>query len=322
MFEERIVVTGSSGLIGRAVINRMEAETGACLTRFDIRESDPGARADLRDYDAVRRALADAVGVIHLGGMSRVIWGERSPSACWQINVEATRKILALALNLPRRPWVIYASSREVYGKQTDFPVPETAPLNPMNAYARSKCAAEQLVWQARDAGLRAAVVRFSSVYGNVDDHADRLVPALAFVAAFGGTMRLDGPDCSFDFTHVEDVARGLVSVCALLSAGERDLPPLHFVSGIGTTLRELSEIARSAAAGSSRITVTKAPSRTFDVAHFCGDPRRAAAILGWKTSIPLREGISRLIADYIARSTVADVHEPVYPLGPRSDSL
>ena len=320
--QDSILVTGSSGLIGRAVIARMAAEIGVRLARFDLLETDPVARADILDHEAVRHALTDIAGIIHLAGMSRVLWAERSPSTCWQLNVEATRNILDLALRSPRRPWIIYASSREVYGQQADFPVPETAPLNPMNAYARSKCAAEQLVWHARDAGLRAAVIRFSSVYGSVDDHPDRVVPALAFAAAFGGTMRLDGPDCTFDFTHVADVARGLVSVCASLSAGERSLPPLHFVSGTGTSLRELSEIARSAAP-SSRITVTEKPSRTFDVVHFCGDPRRAAAVLGWQSSIPLRDGISKLVTDYIARSTALDLLEPVDTLArPKSNGV
>jgi nucleoside-diphosphate-sugar epimerase len=310
----RILVTGSCGLIGCAVIERVRAETYAVSVRFDICERDPAARGDLCDGEAVERALADVTGVIHLGGVSRVIWGEHSPLSCWQTNVEATQTILKLALGLPQRPWFIYASSREVYGQQVELPVSEAALLNPMNVYARSKYAAEQLVWQARDGGLCAAVVRFSSVYGDVDDHSDRVVPAFAAAAAFGGTMRLDGPDCTFDFTHVDDVARGVVAVASLLSAGERNLPPLHFVSGIGTTLRELSEIARAAAA-SSRIVVKIAPPRKFDITRFWGDPSRAVAILGWRSSIPVREGVNKLVADYVARSKSTTAVQKMTPL-------
>ncbi|WP_375411264.1 NAD-dependent epimerase/dehydratase family protein [uncultured Bradyrhizobium sp.] len=301
----RILVTGSSGLIGRAVIERIKADTYAAAVRFDICDRDPAAHRDLRDEDAVERALADVTGIIHLGAVSRVVWAEQSPLNCWQTNVEATRRILKLALRLPRQPWFIYASSREVYGQQVELPVSEAAPLNPMNVYARSKYAAEQLVWQVRDGGLRTAVIRFSSVYGDVDDHSDRVVPAFASAAAFDGTMRLDGPDCTFDFTHVADVARGVIDLSVLLSAGERNLPPLHFVSGIGTSLRELSEMT-SGAAARSRTVVKIAPPRTFDVTRFWGDPSRAAAILGWRSTIPVREGISRLVADYIAHARPA----------------
>jgi nucleoside-diphosphate-sugar epimerase len=302
---ELVVVTGSSGLIGRAMMPRMAA-AGVRPVPFDIRDSDPGARADLRDRSALERALAEAAGVIHLGAVSRVVWGECFPEACWAVNVETTRAILGMALDRPRRPWVVYASSREVYGQQDSFPVREEAALAPLNVYARSKLAAEDLVWQAREAGIRAAVVRFSSVYGDAEDHIDRVVPAFASAAAHGGIMRIDGPECGFDFTHVSDVAAGVLEVCRILSAGERSLPPLHFVSGVRTTLRELSEMA---AAGSRRVKMMEASPRTFDVGNFWGDPSRAAAILGWRSTIPIREGVGRLVAEFTARSPAKEGH-------------
>jgi nucleoside-diphosphate-sugar epimerase len=269
--------------------------------RFDIREAASPAFSDLRDQSALERAIADVAGVVHLGGISRVIWGERCPELCWDVNVEATRRILSLALNSRRRPWFVYASSREVYGQQDVFPVAETAQRKPMNTYARSKVAAEELVSAAREAGLSTAIVRFSSVYGDVDDYADRVVPAFALAATHGGTMRIDGPDCAFDFTHVDDVAAGLVKICSELSSGEKSLPTLHFVSGVRTTLRELAKLA--ADLGNCPTQITLAPPRTFDIREFYGDPAQAAAVIGWRTTASLRTGLSNLIRDFRARS-------------------
>jgi nucleoside-diphosphate-sugar epimerase len=295
-----ILVTGSSGLIGRALVAKMSA-AGLRSLQFDIRETTSPAFGDLRDGRALERAMADVAGVVHLAGVSRVIWGERCPELCWAVNVEATRKILALAHNCRRRPWVVYASSREVYGQQSVLPVAETAVLKPMNVYARSKVAAEKLVLAARDAGLSTAVVRFSSVYGDVRDHADRVVPAFALAATQGGTMRIDGPDCAFDFTHVDDVAAGLMKICNALSSGENSLPTLHFVSGMRTTLRELAEM--TAALGGGRTQIGLVEPRAFDISRFCGDPALAAAVLGWRTTTSLRAGLSRLIGDFRSRS-------------------
>ena len=57
----------------------------------------------------------------------RVIDGQLDPANCRAVNVEATRNLLAAAAASPRKPWFIYASSREVYGQQDDFPVREDA---------------------------------------------------------------------------------------------------------------------------------------------------------------------------------------------------
>jgi nucleoside-diphosphate-sugar epimerase len=260
------------------------AAAGLKPLRFDIRETSLPAFGDLRDAGALERAIANAAGIVHLGGVSRVVWGERCPQLCRAVNVEATKTLLTLALNSPRRPWVVYASSREVYGQQRVFPVSETAPLQPVNTYARSKVAAEQLVGAARDAGLATAIVRFSSVYGDVDDHADRVVPAFALAAVRGATLRIDGPDCAFDFTHVADVAGGLTKLCVALSVGEKNLPTLHFASGVRTTLRELAELAADLARTPTQISL--ASPRSFDVHQFCGDPARAAAVLGWRRHV------------------------------------
>jgi nucleoside-diphosphate-sugar epimerase len=292
VIDATILVTGSAGLIGRAVVARLRA-AGAQTRGLDLRKDAP-ARGDIRDAACLARALADVDGVVHLAAVSRVIWGEQDPPACWAVNVDATRRILDLARAAPRRPWVIYASSREVYGEQDAFPVPESAPPRPLNVYARSKVAAEVLTMQARASGLRSAIVRFSSVYGSVRDHPDRVVPAFAAAAVRGGVLRMEGADNGFDFTHVDDVAAGVVEVARHLHEGERSLPALHFVSGVRTSLRDLAELAASA--GASVTHIVEAPPRQFDVRNFHGDPRLAERVLGWRARVPLHDGLAGLV--------------------------
>ncbi|RVH76927.1 NAD-dependent epimerase/dehydratase family protein [Sinorhizobium meliloti] len=63
-----------------------------------------------------------------------------------------------------------------------------------MNTYAHSKVAGERIILKARESGLISNICRFSNVYGAADDHVDRAVNAFAKAAAFGGTIRLEGP--------------------------------------------------------------------------------------------------------------------------------
>jgi len=133
-------------------------------------------------------------------------------------------------------------------------------------------------------------------VYGSPHDHCDRVVPGFVRAATQGAPLRVDGAEHMFDFTHIDDVARGLMALVNRLDRDAEPSPPIHFVSGIGTTLGELAELVIALAGASSQI--TEAPPRDYDVARFRGDPARAAALLGWRTRTTLRQGLSQLISD------------------------
>jgi nucleoside-diphosphate-sugar epimerase len=194
-------------------------------------------------------------------------------------------------------PWVVFASSREVYGEPTTFPVVEDAPLEPLNVYGRSKAAAERIVVRAQALGIRTAVVRLSNVYGRTCDHADRVVPAFARGAAVGGHLRVDGASHTFDFTHLDDTVRGIAAVVEWLEHERGSLPPIQFVTGRATTLGQLASMAIEL--GGGRGSVTQGTERRYDVARFCGSYARARSLLGWEPQVAIRDGLRALIEDF-----------------------
>jgi nucleoside-diphosphate-sugar epimerase len=290
----RIALTGSEGLIGRALAAALTAR-GDLVRRLDVRapEGDE-ARGDVRDAERVARLVEGCDGVVHLAAVSRVIWGEREPERCVAVNEGGTRNVLAAALAAASRPWVLFSSSREVYGEAARLPVDEDTPVRPVNVYGRTKAVGEALSLEARGRGLRTAVLRFSNVYGSVLDHADRVVPAFCRGAALGHALRVDGPLHTFDFTHLDDTVDGVVRAVDALAAGVSDLPPVHLLPGVPTTLGQLAVMA--AAAGGWRSAIHEAPSRNFDVARFCGDPRRARELLGWSARTPIARGVEDFV--------------------------
>lgn len=289
-----ILVTGAGGLIGREICARLTA-AGDTVRPFDIARD---AAEDTRDPAAVASALDGVEGIVHLAAVSRVVWAERDPAVTWATNVDAFASLIGLAADLSRRPWIVFASSREVYGEPAGLPVAESAPLKPMNVYARSKVAGETLAADAAARGLIANVARFSNVYGRTSDHPDRVVPAFARAAATGAAVRLEGPEHMFDFTHVADVARGLHRLIDATRAGQQ-LAPVHFVTGRGTTLRELSDLAVAFSGGATTREI-HAP-RNYDVARFAGDPKRARDVLGWSAATGIAEGFAQLADDFRA---------------------
>lgn len=295
--KKKILLIGSLGLVGTALASALFTEEFE-VVGFDLR-AEGKEQGDIRDRGRVGDAIPVVDGIIHLAAVSRVIWGEQYPDLCWSTNVGGLRNVIDGALQSPRAPWLIFASSREVYGQPTIFPVTEDAPLHPVNVYGRAKVEGEQLVENAQRAGLRACIVRLSNVFGSTADHADRVIPAFARAAALGTELRVDGPDHTFDFTHIDDVTHGITALVELLDAGHTPPPPIHLVSGRPTTLGELAALAvQISNAGCS---IRLAPPRTFDVARFVGDPSRAKAVLAWQPLVSLEEGFGRLVQAFQA---------------------
>jgi len=293
----RIGITGSEGLIGTA-LGRSLTKAGREWRGLDLRAApDAAGHGDVKDPLAVEQFVANCELVVHLAAVSRVVWGERDPALCWSTNVDGTQNVLEAALRKSPRPAVIVASSREVYGEPARLPVPEAALLRPLNVYGRSKEAAERAVRRARERGLRAVVLRFSNVYGSVDDHPDRVVPAFARAAAHGGVLRVDGPDHTFDFCHIDDCVDGILRAIEHLEEGRPPFDPIHLVTGRATTLGRLASISIAASDGAASVRVGK--TRAYDVARFVGCPDRAARTLGWRARRSVEWGVAALVDEF-----------------------
>jgi UDP-glucose 4-epimerase len=293
----RILVTGSEGLIGVPLCRALQG-AGHQVAGFDLRAAG-AARGDVRDPVAVRRALAGCDGVVHLAAVSRVMEAEANPADCWATNVDGLRNLLAAVTGNAQPPWVIFGSSREVYGNPAVLPADEDAPPQPLNRYAASKLAGEQLVVAAAASGVRAMIARFSNVYGSAADYADRVVPAFALTAARGGRLCVHGHDHRLDFTHIDDLTRGLVELVARFGLARVDVPTLHFVTGRGTSLGELAEL--SCSLSESVCEIVYAPETGLHASNFAGCGARTRAHLGWEPRIRIEDGLKRLIDSYTA---------------------
>lgn len=296
----RVLVTGSAGLIG-VPLSRSLTAAGIEVVSFDLNHPTGRGYGDVRDEERIREALRGCSGIIHLAAVSRVHVAEQAPELCRSVNICGTRNILAGALAQAVPPWVVLASSREVYGQADELPVSENAPLRPINVYGRSKLAGERLAARARMAGARVGIVRLANVYGSPADHPDRVVPAFSWAAVKGETLRVHGAENSFDFVHVDDTVSGIEAVARCVAAGDQ-IPSIQLVSGRATTLEGLAMMAIGLAGTEATLEVERA--RRYAVSRFHGCPERARLLLGWRAGISIQHGLERLIGAF--RSSVA----------------
>ena len=308
---QRIIVTGGCGFIGATLSSRLVSEGYEVFsidimdkTRIEFDDGWTKLVCDIRDpmlEELIRRVKPD--GIVHLAAVSRVIWGEQNPSSCWDVNVGGTRNLLRSLDAAGVSPWIIFGSSREVYGECGQTPVAEDHPKNPKNIYGESKLEAERMLEQySRATGPNSVILRFSNVYGNGLDIMDRVIPRFINSALRGHPIEVHGGNQIFDFTHIDDTIEGIAKAIGQLeqtqSSGVRGLSrSYHILTGVGTSLQDLIGIIQPHVG--FPIETKRTRSRCYDVDCFVGNPTRAAQELGFRGSILPDEGIRRTIELY-----------------------
>ncbi|MFQ6060010.1 MAG: NAD-dependent epimerase/dehydratase family protein [Thermoplasmata archaeon] len=305
-----LLVTGAAGFIGSNLTEEL-VKRGNEVVAIDINKNPVNLsgvlgevnyiNGDVRDRQLVEGAISahDFNGIVHLAAVSRVVWGEQDPGRCVDVNVNGTRVILEAASRTKDPPWILFASSREVYGEPSSLPVREDHPRNPMNVYGRAKIAGERLVtdyvrkW--RSGGIN---LRFSNTYGNERDILDRVIPNFIISALKGRPLNIHGGDQVFDFTHIDDVVDGIVKSVDYLEENHRSSESIsddiHLSTGKGTTLHELVQTISESLGTTPQMVYSEA--RGYDVRRFVGDPAKAREVLGFSAEVPISQGVPRTI--------------------------
>lgn len=159
-----ILVTGSAGRVGRAVVAALRAQARS-VRGFDLRPSDTGGEevvGSLEDAGALTKAMEGVTDVLHLGAF--MSWVPADRDRMFSVNVDGTRRLLdaASAAGVKR---FVFASSGEVYPENRPeyLPVTEEHPLNPSSPYGLTKLLGEELVrFQQKTGSMETVILRFS----------------------------------------------------------------------------------------------------------------------------------------------------------------
>ncbi len=312
----RIVVTGGVGFIGyhttRALLARgdevvvVDDFSNAPYPTAEKLRNERDLLAEFPRVQIVRACVTDraAVGplvkgadvVLHLAGLAGVRPSFADPARYARINVEGTAVVHELVREHGAGRFV-FASSSSVYGNATPLPAREDAPaIAPESPYAASKRGAE-LVASAlsrRTPSVPCTGLRFFTVYG------PRQRPEMAITlwarAALAGKPIVMFGDGSMrrDFTHVDDIVRGILAVIERAPPGFRTY---NLGSSAPVDLRTLVTAIGDAAGAALK--VEQAPVPLGDVDATYADVTRARDELGWEPRIALRDGL-RTVVDWV----------------------
>lgn len=285
-----ILVTGSSGVLGSYLVKELQRRN-FLVHGIDIM----GTGQDFGDI-CNRNVLAPFVerscGIVHCAAIARVQDCEEEPNKAKRTNIYGTKQLVEIASKLSHKPWIIFISSREVYGFQNQLPILESSSTNPQNLYAKTKIAGEHLIQDARKHGIHTAIVRLTNLYGALNDIPARVIPSLIQQSLTHSKITLFGTERIFDFLHISDAVKGIIGLIPIVK--NQSLEPLLLCSGIPITLQNLAELIIEQSNSKSQIYAL--PRKDYEVKHFYGVPQKIFDLTGWKPCISLQEGLAKHI--------------------------
>ena len=302
----RVLVTGGAGYIGSHVV-KLLGEHGFELLTYDNLST--GHRwavlhgglwvGDLTDRKTLRRAFEEfrPEAVIHFAALIVVPESVREPLKYYRVNVGGTLNLLETMQEFGVR-YLVFSSSAAVYGIPEEVPVPETAPLSPINPYGETKATVERILRDlaASGADFRYVSLRYFNVAGADPEgrigfaypHPTHLI-IRALKVAKGELPQLEiygtdypTPDgtCIRDYIHVSDLAEAhLLALKYLAGGGESEV--LNCGYGRGYSVREVVETVKEVTGRNFKI--VEAPRRPGDPPVLVAKAKKIRSTFGWQ---------------------------------------
>ena len=312
----RVMITGGLGFIGSSlarqlvlagadvlVVDSLFREYGGNL--FNIAGLEDRLRvniADIRNESAMEALVRDQEIIFNLAGQVSHIDSMRDPYTDLEINCRAQLSMLEACRRHNPQVRVIFAGTRQVYGRPDRLPVDESHLVRPVDINGINKAAGEyyHLVY-SRVFGIRASSLRLTNVYGPrqlIKHNRQGFIAWFIRLAIEGREIPVFGDGLQLrDFVYVDDAADAFMRAGA---SEDCDGEVFNVGGDQPISHRDLVELLVDVAgSGTVRFVEWPPEKKRIDIGSFYSDSTRFRHATGWAPQVPLREGLVRTVAFY-----------------------
>ena len=297
-----------------SLVDNLDPDSGA--NRFNIAGIENDVQliiADVRDEDAMRDLVQGQQYLFNLAAQTSHLDSMEDPFTDLDTNCRAQLSILELCRKHNPEIKVVFASTRQIYGRPDYLPVDESHPLRPVDVNGVHKMAAEWYhLLHSSVYGVRACVLRLTNTYGprmRVKNAHQMFLGVWIRQLIEGLTIQVYGDGKQIrDFNYVDDVVEAF-----LLAAASDDTNGQVFNLGADdpVCLRDLAaSLTRLDDQGEYSLVPFPSERKAIDIGDYYADYGKIRSMLGWKPTVPLQDGLSRTLEYY--RREHAKYWEPV----------
>jgi UDP-glucose 4-epimerase len=312
---KRVLVTGGLGFIGSNLARRL-VDMGAHVTVIDALKPNFGGnlanldgyipRMDLRISDVVADKLLDEVlpsqdMIFNLAGHVSHLDSMTHPLVDLEANLRAQIVLLEACRQHCPEARVVFASTRQIYGKPLYLPVNESHPLDPVDVNGINKMAAEAYhTLYAKVYGMKTVSLRLTNVFGprlRIKDARQTFLGIWLRRVVENDVIQVWGGEQRRDLTYVDDVVDAFLSAAALEGHEGKVFnlggsPPISLLDLAETLVR---------VGNGGRIEIHEFPKerKMIDIGDYFADDTSFRSLTGWSPKVPLEEGLLRSVSYY-----------------------
>jgi UDP-glucose 4-epimerase len=311
----RVLITGGLGFIGGSlaralveadadvlIVDALLPECGGTYANIaGVEDAVTVVELDLREQERLHELLEGREHIFNLAGHTSHMDSMTAPQLDLQLNCRAQLSLLEGCRHLRPAPTIVFAGTRQIYGRPRYLPVDEAHPIDPVDINGIHKVTAEQYhLLYGRLYDIPVVVLRLTNTYGpgmRVRDARQTFLGVWLQSLIRNTEFEIWGDGSQVrDFTYVDDAVEAFLLAAAEPAArgavlnlgGERPV-----------TLRELADLLVAAnGRGSYRIIPYPDDRKPIDIGDYVGDYTAIRELLGWRPTVSLEDGLNRSL-DY-----------------------
>ena len=313
--DSRILITGGLGFIGSTLAMKL-ADLGADVTVVDSLIPEYGGNlsntsgyesrlhiniSDVRDEHSMRYLVQGKDYLFNLAGQTSHMDSMQDPSTDLEINCRAQLSILEACRRYNPRVKIVFASTRQIYGKPDSLPVAEDHLLRPVDVNGINKMAGEWYhILYNNVYDLRACALRLTNTYGprmRIKDARQTFLGIWVRQVIQGNAFDVwDGHQVR-DFTYVDDAVEAFL----LAAASDAANGQVFNLGGEAViSLKSLAELlVKVSGSGAYALKTFPSDRKKIDIGDYYSNFDRIRSMLGWEPRVPLAEGLARTVAFY-----------------------